>query len=106
MADRNQIKSPPLTIYKDHFELKFLEDTAQFYRHEAATFLAQNSVTEYLKKVTQRLDEEEHRIQSYLHPSTTNALIEKVEEVLILDRLEAIFTEAKVLLHDERHQGK
>jgi hypothetical protein len=46
-----------------------------------------------------------HRIQSYLHPSTLAVLIEKVEEVLIRDQLEAIYTEAKALLHDEKHQG-
>jgi hypothetical protein len=47
----NQIRTPTLAIYKDYFELQFIQDTAQFYRHEAATFLAHNSVTEYLKKV-------------------------------------------------------
>jgi hypothetical protein len=33
-------------------------------------------------------------------------LAKKLEEVLILDRLEAIYMEAKVLLCDEKHQGK
>jgi hypothetical protein len=32
-------------------------------------------------------------------------LIEKVEEVLIRDQLEVIYTEAKSLLRDEKHQG-
>ncbi|CAF0783301.1 unnamed protein product [Adineta steineri] len=99
----NQITSPTLAIYKDYFEVQFLQDTEQFYRLEAATFLVHNSVTEYLKKVAQRLDEEVHRVQSYLHPSTLAALIKKVEEVLIRDQLEVIYNEAKVLLRDEKH---
>jgi hypothetical protein len=33
-------------------------------------------------------------------------LIEKVEEVLIRDQLEVIYTEAEALLRDEKHQGK
>jgi hypothetical protein len=33
-------------------------------------------------------------------------LIEKVEEVMIRDQLEEIYTEAKSLLRDEKHQGK
>ncbi|CAF4259328.1 unnamed protein product, partial [Rotaria magnacalcarata] len=48
-------------------------------------------------------DEEVHRVQSYLHPSTLAALIKKVEEVLIRDQLEVIYTEAKALLHNEKH---
>ncbi len=98
--------APTLTIYKDFFEIQFLQDTEQFYRLEAATFLVHNSVTEYLKKVAQRLEEEVHRIQSYLHSSTLSALIKKVEEVLIRDQLDVIYIESKTLLRDERHQGK
>ncbi|CAF4837528.1 unnamed protein product [Rotaria sp. Silwood1] len=103
VPNNHPITSPTLTIYKDYFEIPFLQDTEQFYRLEAATFLVHNSVTEYLKKVAQRLDEEVHRVQSYLHPSTLAALIKKVEEVLIRDQLEAIYTEAKALLHAEKH---
>jgi cullin 1 len=102
----NQMTAPTLTIYKEFFEIQFLQDTEQFYRLEAATFLVHNSVTEYLKKVAQRLDEEVHRVQSYLHSSTLSALIKKVEEVLIRDQLDVIYTESKTLLRDERHQGK
>ncbi|CAF2046218.1 unnamed protein product [Rotaria magnacalcarata] len=102
-STNQQITSPTLKIYKDFFEAPFLQDTEQFYRLEAASFLVHNSVTEYLKKVAQRLDEEVHRVQSYLHPSTLAALIKKVEEVLIRDQLEVIYTEAKALLHNEKH---
>jgi hypothetical protein len=63
-------------------------------------------VTEYLKKVGQRLDEEVHRVQSYLHPSTLQSLIKKVEDVLIRDQLDVIYMESKALLRDERHQSK
>ena len=93
-------------IYKQFFEDPFLQDTEQFYRVEAANFLSRNSVTEYLKKVAQRLDEEVHRVQSYLHVSTLPALIKKVEDVLIRDQLDVIYTESKILLRDERHQGR
>jgi hypothetical protein len=95
-----------LTIYQKFFETPFLQDTEQFYRLEATNFLHQNSVTEYLKKVAQRLDEEVHRVQSYLQPSTLPGLIKRVEDVLIRDQLEVIYTESKTLLQDDRQQGK
>ncbi|CAF1184120.1 unnamed protein product [Rotaria sordida] len=60
-------------------------------------------MTEYLKKVAQHLDEESHRVESYLHPSTLASLIKKVEEILIYDQLEAIYTEVKTLLHNEKY---
>ena len=55
--------------------------------------------------MAQRLDEEVHRVQSYLHPSTLSLLVKRVEEVLIRDQLEIIYVEAQKLLRDERHQG-
>ncbi|CAF4716428.1 unnamed protein product, partial [Rotaria sp. Silwood2] len=61
-TNNNQMTSPtPTTIYKEFFEVQFFQATKQFYRLEAATFLLHNSVTEYLRKVSQRLDEEVHR---------------------------------------------
>ncbi|CAF3144629.1 unnamed protein product [Rotaria sp. Silwood2] len=83
----------------------FLQETKEFYRHEPANFLAHNAITEYLKKVVQRLDEEVHRIQSYLHLSTLKPLVKIVEEVLIRDQLEAIYTEAKALLINEKYSN-
>lgn len=105
-STNTQMTTPSLDIYKDYFEIQFLQDTEQFYRLEAATFLVHNSVTEYLRKVAQRLDEEVHRVQSYLHSSTLTALIKKVEDVLIRDQLDVIYMESKALLRDERHHGK
>ncbi|CAF2718458.1 unnamed protein product [Rotaria sp. Silwood2] len=103
----HEITWPTLKIYKDYFEIQFLQETKEFYCHEAANFLAHNAITEYLKKkVVQRLDEEVHRIQSYLHSSTLKPFVKIVEEVLIRDQLEAIYTEAKALLIYEKYSDK
>ncbi|CAF5071231.1 unnamed protein product, partial [Rotaria sp. Silwood1] len=101
----HQITSQTLVIYKDYFEVQFLQSTEEFYRQEAADFLVHNSVTEYLKKVFQRFEEEKHRVHSYLHSSTEKPLIKKLEDVFIRDQLEAIYIEAKALLHDEKYSG-
>jgi len=94
-----------LIIYKDSFEAQFLHDTEQFYLFEAATFLQHNSVTEYIRKVFQRLEEEVHRVQSYLHPSTLQPLLQKVEDVLIRDQLDMFYKESKILLQNDNYQG-
>ncbi|CAF4064878.1 unnamed protein product, partial [Rotaria sordida] len=99
----DNIISTTLKIYKEYFEVPYLQDTTEFYRREVDSFLKKNSVMEYLKKISQFLYEEEYRIQLYLHPSTLKQLIKKVEEVFIRDQLKTIYTEGKVLLHREHY---
>ncbi|CAF4909860.1 unnamed protein product [Rotaria sp. Silwood2] len=97
--------SPTLEIYKDYFEVPFLQYTEQFYRQEAANFLIHNSMTKYLKKIEQRFQEETYRVQSYLHPSTLEPLMKNLERILIHEQVEEIYTQAKALLHDENYSG-
>jgi len=43
-----------LGTYRVRFEVPFLNETQTFYTHEATTFLASHSVTEYTKKVRKK----------------------------------------------------
>ncbi|CAF1000203.1 unnamed protein product [Didymodactylos carnosus] len=102
-TSNTRMTTPTLNVYKEYFENQFLIDTEHYYKLEAANFLMSNSVTDYLKKVEARLNEEVHRVSSYLNPSTLNPLIKKCEDVLIRDQLETIYAECKALLNDEKN---
>jgi hypothetical protein len=51
LDNNNQV----LDFYQEYFEEQFLQDTQDFYRLEATTYLQEHSVLEYLLKVYSNL---------------------------------------------------
>ncbi|KAI0264030.1 Cullin-domain-containing protein [Gloeopeniophorella convolvens] len=81
--DETDLNKASLENYKEHFEVPFLDATEAYYKHESEKFLAENTVSDYLRKAEERLKEEEDRVERYLHTTTRKLLINKCEHVLV-----------------------
>uniref|UniRef100_A0A158P8A9 CULLIN_2 domain-containing protein n=1 Tax=Angiostrongylus cantonensis TaxID=6313 RepID=A0A158P8A9_ANGCA len=87
------------TIFtQDYFEAKFLKETENYYANEAQIFLESNPLTEYMKKVERRLEDERARCDMYLHMTTQEPLSKTCEKVLIEAQLELFQHEFGALL--------
>ena len=87
-----------LNFYKEKFETPLILATEQYYKKESETFLDENSVPDYLKKVEERLREEENRVERYLHTETRKELLSKCENVLIREHGELLLESFQNLL--------
>ena len=94
----------PGHIYMEYFETPFLEETKHFYALESRTFLQENPVTEYLKKVEIRLNEEHERIKRYLHKNTEVPLFSICHQVLIAEHADCLQSEFLSLLKNDQNE--
>lgn len=90
-----------LEVYRDHFEHHFLNSTEQFYEQEANSHLVDDNISEYLKKVSKRLQEEEDRLDMYLHTTTKRLLNAKVDQILIQNQIHRMHSSFDKLLQSD-----
>jgi cullin 3 len=77
-------------VYEEDFERQFLEASSLFYRVESQNFIAENSCSDYMKKVEQRIKEEMERVQHYLDAATEAKIKEVVERELITVHMKSL----------------
>ncbi|RZB48980.1 Cullin-1 isoform D [Glycine soja] len=71
--------------YEQDFEVHMLEDTADYYKSKAANWIEIDSCPDYMLKAEDCLRRERDRVSHYLHSSTEQKLVEKVQqEVLVI----------------------
>ncbi|KAF0884853.1 CUL4A protein, partial [Crocuta crocuta] len=105
-VDRSLLRSllsmlSDLQVYKDSFEVRFLEETNCLYAAEGQRLMQEREVPEYLNHVSKRLEEEGDRVITYLDHSTQKPLIACVEKQLLGEHLTAILQKGLDQLLDE-----
>ena len=89
--DDSNLNKTCLYIYEKQFEVPFLDATQKFYKQESEWFLGANRLSDYLKEVEERLQEEEDRVDAYLIPQTREALISKCRGLLICEHIDEMW---------------
>ncbi len=100
--NRERPSETSLEVYQQDFEAPFLEATRTYYAQESGLFIAENSVSDYVRKVHTRLAQEKARAAAYLHPSTEPLLTAMCERVLIERQLETIQAEFVNFLRNDK----
>jgi cullin 1 len=92
----------PVVYYQKEFQVKFIERTNEFYAKESADFLVANGVSQYMRKASARLEQEQTRSRQYLHPSTEAVVIKACEQTLIKSHMEVLQGEFQAMLSQDR----
>ncbi|TKA30082.1 hypothetical protein B0A50_02801 [Salinomyces thailandicus] len=93
-----------LEVYRQYFERPYIEATQQYYKNESSTFLAENSVVDYMKKAERRLDEEKERVPLFLLAEIMQPLMKCCEAALIADHAVLMRDEFQILLDNDREE--
>ncbi|KAG2070418.1 Cullin-domain-containing protein [Suillus decipiens] len=102
--DESDINKASLDVYREHLETPFLDATEKYYEQESDAFLAESSVSDYLKKAEERLKEEEDRVDRYLNTDTRKQLVSKCEHVLIRQHSDLMWESFQSLLDFDKDE--
>lgn len=89
---------PTLHLYICVFEDDFLAFTRTFYKAEGEKMVAVGNVTQFMKNVLARLDEEAERGKRLLHPDSGPRLRQATEEQLIGNHIEYLQKEVSEMI--------
>ncbi|WJX85052.1 Cullin-1 [Trifolium repens] len=92
--------------YEQDFEVQMLDDTADYYKSKATIWIESDSCPDYMLKAEDCLKRERERVSNYLHASTEQKLVEKVQHELLVNRanqlLEKEHSGCRALLRDDK----
>ncbi|XP_024379337.1 cullin-1 isoform X2 [Physcomitrium patens] len=86
-----------MDAYETDFEAFMLEDTASYYKRKASSWIQEDSCPDYMLKAEECLKRERERVGHYLHASSEQKLLEKVQHELL--------TQYETQLLEKEHSG-
>lgn len=92
--------------YEADFEAVMLEDTGSYYNRKASNWILEDSCPDYMLKAEECLKRERDRVSHYLHSSSEQKLVEKVQHQLLVayatQLLEKEHSGCRALLRDDK----
>eukprot|EP01069_Polyplicarium_translucidae_P008496 Polyplicarium_translucidae@DN3228_c0_g1_i4.p1 len=94
------------SVYSRFFESRFLEHTADFYTKEADLYIADQTISTYISKAAERIEEEDARVEKYLTPATRTPLMEIMEEQWVRKHTTVLLSNQglKGIFRDDNHE--
>ncbi|XP_050363708.1 cullin-1 [Argentina anserina] len=92
--------------YEQDFETQLLNDTGDYYSRKASNWILEDSCPDYMLKAKECLRRERDRVSHYLHSSSEQKLVEKVQNELLVvyatQLLEKEHSGCRALLRDDK----
>ncbi|KAJ2702330.1 ubiquitin ligase (cullin) of SCF [Coemansia sp. IMI 203386] len=90
--------SKRMEVYEKYFLVPFIKASVDYYREEADRLLQEGSTIDYIVRVSSRLQEEDDRVELYLHESSLKEFKDALNKVLITRQNEKFCMEFEPLL--------
>ncbi|GMY16843.1 cullin-1 [Fagus crenata] len=79
-----EIGTGQMELYKQDFEAQMLQDSSAYYSRKASNWILVDSCPDYMLKAEECLKRERDRVSHYLHISSEQKLVEKVQHELLV----------------------
>lgn len=101
----NSFTEQPLQLYIEEFERPYLVHTKRYYEAEAAREIAAGTISTFMQKASDRLQQEIMRNNQYCHSTSHGRIVKEFEAQYITAYQDRIIDEFEIMLKDERFQG-
>ncbi|KAG6647804.1 hypothetical protein I3843_07G101200 [Carya illinoinensis] len=95
-----------MELYEQDFEVHMLQDSGAYYSRKASSWISDDSCPDYMLKAEECLKRERDRVSHYLHISSEQKLVEKVQHELLvvyeMQLLEKEYSGCRALLRDDK----